>query len=124
MAVFVDHETVRFGSTLVKLTDIDRVEVRSRKPHSRAVSWVAFLLAIFMFPMIFVATTSSDRFNALIMVLVFSLVAWIWWQRAKIVEYSLYLITGSSETRACGSREHHDIVQMREQIEQAMSSYT
>jgi hypothetical protein len=59
--------------------------------------------------------------SGVVLALFFGTLALWFWQRSRIVEYQLFLMTSSSEAQAISSRDGVLIDRLRNRIEQAMS---
>lgn len=122
MTVLVDDDFARFGNKSYAINKINSVEVRERQPHGKggailcgiiaAISLLAFLGGF--------ADPEGPSWGGLVFAALFSAFAWALWQKAKIREYHLFLMTSSSEAQAFVTRDEGEVYGLRQQIETAM----
>ena len=120
MQVSVDRDFARFGNKSYAINKINSVEVRERSPHSQnaALGW-GLLAVIFL-----LSALGGGGGFASFLALVFGALAYWAWQRSKVREYQLFLMTSSSEAQAIVSRDSNHILSLRETIEQAMTKHS
>lgn len=114
--ITVDRDFARFGSKSYAINKINSVELRERQKGNVGCTVLSCIVTLFfIFALI-------NEFNsvALIIALFFALAAagsmWLQSQR----EYSLYLMTSSSEVQALTSNSREEIEKLRAAIERAM----
>jgi hypothetical protein len=112
VSVSVDRDFARFGSKSYAINKINSVEVRRRHPHGQGAMFVFGLLALICL---------LGGASGVVLALFFGTLALWFWQRSRIVEYQLFLMTSSSEAQAISSRDGVLIDRLRNRIEQAMS---
>jgi hypothetical protein len=122
MAVSVDNDFARFGSKSYAINKINSVEVRERKPHGKAGAIICGFLGL-----IFVmgglgsfASPQGASIGSFVLAALFVALAYWQWQRSKICEYLLFLMTSSSETQAFVTRDQDEVIDLRGKIEGAM----
>jgi len=118
MPVSVDRDFARFGAKSYAIKQINSVEVRRRYPNGQGAMFVFGLLAVICV----VSGAAAGGSGVLIAVgLLSGVLAFGFWQRSKIIEYQLFLMTSSSETQAISSRDPGTIDALRDRIEQAIA---
>lgn len=122
MSVLVDDDFARFGAKSYAINKINSVEVRERSPHGQGGATVAAIIGGLLVISGFGQGAGPDGVNGatVIIGLVFLGIAYWQWQRSKIREYQLFVMTSSSEAQAFVSRDAHEVAELRSQIEGAM----
>ena len=120
-AVSVDDDFVRYGSKSYAINKINSVEVRESQPHGMGgVIALGFIGTVWL---VAAMRSSNDDGSAIttgfFAVLCFVL-AYFLWQKTKIREYRLFLMTSSSEMQAFMTRDEDYVDSLRKRIEQAM----
>lgn len=115
--VSVDRNFARFGPKSYAINKINSVEVRTRSPHSKGLPFFFGFVAVILL----LAGVEGARVDAMFWGLVFGGAAYWTWQRSKIVEYQLFLMTSSSEAQAITSRDGDFVIGLRGRIEQAIA---
>lgn len=116
IAVTVDRDFARFGSKAYAVNKINTVDVTYRHPYPRQATFGWGLLALMS---LLVFAVSASLALALCAFLCF--LAYRAWQRSKIVEYTLVLVTSSHSVQAIKSRDSAFIQDIRDRIERAMA---
>jgi uncharacterized membrane protein YebE (DUF533 family) len=122
MSVSVDQDFARFGAKSYAINKINSVEVRDREPHGKFGAYLFGAVAAFVLLGWFGAMAGPDgvTLSPLIVAAIFAGLAYWQWQRSKIREYHLFLMTSSSETQAFVTRDSDEVMSLRDQIEAAM----
>jgi hypothetical protein len=123
--VDVDRDFARFGSKAYAINKINTVEVTSRYPYRRKAAFGWGLLAFFSL-LVFGGSASDGNgsgigFFALALCAFLGFLAYRAWQRSKIIEYNLMLVTSSHSLQAIKSRDSDFIQDIRDRIERAMA---
>ena len=116
--VSVDLTFARFGPKSYAINKINSVEVRERQPYGQG---LPVIFGIVAFACLMSILTGSGGLGAGVGVAVFGALTYWAWQRHKILEYRLFLMTSSSEAQALTTRSVDEIGQLRDAIETAMS---
>ena len=121
-AVSVDDDFARFGAKSYSINKINSVDVRERHPHGKTGAMICGAISI----LIILSMLGSRDFSAgpFITAGLFGGVAYWQWQRAKIKEYLLFLMTSSSETQAFVTRDFDEVQSLRAKIEKAMTRHS
>jgi hypothetical protein len=117
MEVSVDDKLARFGGKSYAINKINSVEVRRTMPYGKGAALVFGLFAI-----ICLLSIQDGGASMFVVALIFGALAYWGWQRSKIVEYQLYLMTSSSEAQALTTRNGDEIYALRDKIEHAIAS--
>lgn len=122
MAVSVDDDFARFGGKSYAINKINTVEVRARYPNGQGGAVILALLAALCVFGWFAALNSDQGTSGgpLLFAAIFGALAYWQFQRSKVREYQLFLMTSSSEAQAFVSRDRDEVFSLREQIEGAM----
>jgi hypothetical protein len=122
--VQIDAKFARFGSKSYAINKINSVDVRSHRPHSERVTFVAGLLALIFLLAAMGSMSAPDGNPAIYLVLAALCGFWAYraWLRSKIVEYQLFLMTSSSEAQAFVTRDRDEVFTLRQRIEEAMAA--
>ena len=122
--VQIDDKFARVGSKSYAINKINSVDVRSHRPHGQAVVYVAGLLALIFVLAALGSMSVPDGSPGVSLVLAALCGFWAYWawQRSKIVEYQLFLMTSSSEAQAFVTRDRDEVVALRQHIEKAMAA--
>lgn len=122
MAVTIDEDFARFGAKSYAINKINSVEVRERAPHQRGGAIIAGVIGGLLVISGLGQGAGPDGFNTTTIGIgaVFLAITYWQWQRSKIREYQLFLMTSSSETQAYVSTDVNEIADLRSQIETAM----
>lgn len=123
--VTVDGDFARFGDKSYAINKINSVEVRETAPFKMGcvVAIVGAAAAIAALAGLG-AATSGDGGTAAMMLLFAAIFGWLchWaYQRGKVRDYSLVLMTSSSEAQAFTSRNREEVDSLRLRIEKAMT---
>lgn len=126
VGVRVDDDFVRFGPKSYAINKINSVEVRERKPHGRA---GAILFAglgglVLLGALASMASPQGFSVGSFVLALILGALAYWQWQRAKVREYLLFLMTSSSETQAFVTRDENEITTLRDDIEAAIACHS
>ncbi|MGY4396153.1 hypothetical protein ACVWZA_001326 [Sphingomonas sp. UYAg733] len=122
MTVLVDNDFARFGAKSYAINKINSVEVRERQPHGIGGAIVAGILGI-LFLLSSLGAMASPQgapVTTLVIGLALLAISYWQWQRTKIREYLLFLMTSSSETQAFVTRDQSEVNDLRFKIENAM----
>lgn len=121
-SVSVDNDFARFGAKSYAINKINSVEVRERQPHGRGGAILCGIIAFLCFMVALGSLASPEGFSigAVMFGGLFVALAYWQWQRAKIREYLLFLMTSSSETQAFVTRDWSEVEELRDRIEAAM----
>jgi hypothetical protein len=117
MSVRVDGDFARFGAKSYAINKINTVEVRERHPHGITAMYVWGFLAL----LCIMSAIGGGGASAVGFFVLFGILAFLAWKKAQIVEYQLFLMTSSSEAQAISSRDGARILNLRDQIERAMT---
>lgn len=124
-SVTVDRDFARFGSKSFAVNKINTVDVRYRYPYGSAAAVICGMLALFLgvaaLGSLGAGGTAAAAVISAVLSALFGYLAYRAWQRSKIKEYQLFLMTSSSEAQALTSRDVDFIYQLRERIELAMA---
>ena len=123
--VRVDDDFARFGAKSYAINKINSVEVRERQPHGKAGALLCGILGMLL--LLGAAGELSDGKDAtstIVLGLALCGIAYWQWQRTKIREYRLFLMTSSSETQAFVTRDEVEVASLRTQIEAAMTRHS
>jgi hypothetical protein len=123
--VSIDRDFARFGSKAYAINKINTVDVTYRHPYPRQAAFGWGLLALVSL-LVFGGSAidpnaSGVRFFALALCAFLGFLAYRSWQRSKIIEFNLMLVTSSHSVQAIKSRDSAFIQDVRDQIERAMS---
>lgn len=121
----MDRDFARFGSKAYAINKINTVDVTYRHPYPRQAAFAWGLLAFFSL-LVFGGSMSGENaggvgFFALALCGFLGFLAYRAWQRSKIVEYNLLLVTSSHSVQAIKSRDSAFIQDIRDRIERAMA---
>ncbi len=116
--VSVDLNFARFGAKSYAINKINTVEVRNRRPYGQG---LPFLFGIIAFACFMTILMDGIGAGSAIGLLLFGALAYWAWQRQKTVEYSLFLMTSSSEAQALSTRDQTEVMGLRDAIETAMT---
>jgi len=123
--ISVDKDFARFGSKAYAINKINTVDVTYRHPYPRqaAFGWGLFaLISLLVFAGgLSDASAGGVPFFALALCALLGFLAYRAWQRSKIVEYSLVLVTSSHSVQAVKSRDRAFIQGVRDRIERAIA---
>jgi len=123
--VSIDRDFARFGSKAYAINKINTVDVTYRHPYPRqaAFGWgsLAFLSLLVIGGSVGGSSPTGVRFFALALCAFLCFLAYRAWQRSKIVEYTLVLVTSSHSVQAIKNRDSALIQDIRDRIERAMS---
>lgn len=124
--VSVDNDFARFGSKSYAINKINSVEVRERQPHGKTGAVICGIIGVVLLLAAFGSMGSSNGspIGSIVLAAVFLGLAYWQWQRAKIREYLLFLMTSSSETQAFVTRDEDEVMSLRERIETAMTRHS
>ncbi len=121
--ITVDKDFARFGSKSYAINKINTVEVRAQKPHGifGAILFgaVAALLLLSGFNQVLDGKGESGS-STLVIAAILGGIAYWQWQKSKIREYQLFLMTSSSSTQAYTSNDEDEVINLRNSIERAM----
>lgn len=122
--VSVDAHFARFGSKSYAINKINSVDIRVARPHGEGAIWVCGLIALIAAISFFgsLGDASSPSGGALVLSAIFSALAYLAWRKSQIREYHLFLMTSSSEAQAYVTRDHNEVIRLRETIETAMTA--
>ena len=118
--VSIDRDFARFGSKAYAINKINTVDVTYRHPYPRQAAFGWGLLALISL-LVFGGSASGVGFFALALCAFLGFLAYRAWQRSKIVEYNLMLVTSSHSVQAIKSRDSAFIQDVRDRIERAMA---
>ena len=123
--VSIDRDFARFGSKAYAINKINTVDVTYRHPYPRQAAFGWGLLA-FLSLLVFGGSASESNpsgvgFFALALCAFLCFLAYRAWQRSKIVEYTLVLVTSSHSVQAIKNCNSALIQDIRDRIERAMS---
>jgi hypothetical protein len=123
--VSVDRDFARFGSKAYAINKINTVDVTYRHPYPRQAVFGWGLLALFSL-LVFGGSVSDANASgaglfAFALCAFFGFLAYRAWQRSKIIEYNLMLVTSSHSVQAIKSRDSAFILDVRGRIERAMA---
>lgn len=121
--ITVDNDFARFGAKSYAINKINTVEVRERQPHDRGLAIILGIVsAVFAYGGV-KQLGNAEITGAIVSLILAMALAWAchWaWQRSKIREYQLFLMTSSSSTQAYISNDQNEIMELRDTIEAAM----
>lgn len=120
MRVSIDRDFARFGNKSFAINKINTVEVVSRRPYSQNAFFGWGLLAAISL-LLFVGGSVAASLLALLLVAFFSFLGFRAWQRRKILEYQLFLVTSSGAVQAIKSEDSSMIAGLRDKTEQAVA---
>ena len=123
MSVTVDDDFARFGAKSYAINKINSVDVRERAPHGRGGAILCGIIAAFCVLGWLGTVMDPDKTatsTPLVVAAIFAGLAYWQWQKSKIREYQLFLMTSSSETQAFITRDVDEVIGLREQVESAM----
>ncbi len=122
MSVSIDEDFARFGAKSYAINKINSVEVRERSPHGQGGATVAAIIGGLLVISGFGQGGGPDgiNFTTVMVGVLFLGIAYWQFQRSKIREYQLFLMTSSSETQAYVSSSSDEIFDLRSRIEGAM----
>jgi hypothetical protein len=120
--VTVDNDFARFGSKSYAMNKINSVEVREKQPHGKGAAYAWFAIGLFILIGALGSMASPEGpSGGMFVVAAICLGLGYWqWQRAKIREYHLFLMTSSSEAQAFITRDEAEVMGLRDGIEAAM----
>lgn len=123
MSVTVDDDFARFGAKSYAINKINSVDVRERAPHGRGSAIVCGGIAVISVLVWFGDLMDAGKtatITPIIIAVFFGALAFREWQKSKIREYQLFLMTSSSETQAFITRDIDEVIGLRDQVESAM----
>jgi hypothetical protein len=123
--VSVDQDFARFGSKSFAINKINTVDVRAHRPHSQN-AWFGWGLLAAICLLLFVggeqgSSAGGGTNAAAFLCLVFAILAFRAWERSKIIEYQLLLMTSSQAVQAIKSEDPEMIDGLRDRIECAIA---
>lgn len=126
MSVYVDDDFARFGNKSYAINKINSVEVRERQPHGRGGAILCAILAVLCAMSFFGSLSAPDGPVTFMLVgaAVFGFLAYRGFQKAKIREYRLFVMTSSSEAQAFVTRDEGEVYSLRDEIESAMARHS
>lgn len=124
--VSVDNDFARFGAKSYAINKINSVEVREVRPYKMggAVFWGLAAALFLLGGLGSLASPQDSSAGFFVIAVVCAFLAYWFWQRAKIREYRLFLMTSSSEAQAFVSRDREEVLSLRDSIEAAMISHS
>ncbi|MEH3103460.1 MAG: DUF6232 family protein [Sphingomonas phyllosphaerae] len=121
MNVTVDNDFARFGSKSYAINKINSVEVRERQPYGQGGAVLCGIVALLCAGGGYEAVKSGgEPAVPAILAVAFGIGAYRLWQKSKIREFLLFLMTSSSETQAFVTRSEGEVAALRDEIEAAM----
>ena len=113
----VDDKFARFGGKSYAINKINSVEVRQRKPYGKGAAVLCGIIALMA-----LLQAAQVGLAAVVVGLAFAGLAYWSWQRSKVTEYQLFLMTSSSEAQAFVTRNGAEVFALRDQIEAAIAA--